>query len=201
MSLKTKWHDIGVGSGNIKIFLLRLGAACPANYNPADHYIQLLAGIPGREETTRHTIDTVCTAFAKSELGCKIAAEAENALYHEVRHLNPLQYFRDITEGHKSAVTQDNTVADKAQNRKGNVLQYIRDISKGQKWGGPQSIEKPGDWLSKPKKKGISYSSITTVRYLTTLNNNLRTLTIFKRDFFISRFHDCGSSSVDCAWL
>lgn len=64
---------------------IRLGAACPANYNPADHYIQLLAGIPGREETTRHTIDTVCTAFAKSEIGCKLAAEAENALYHEVR--------------------------------------------------------------------------------------------------------------------
>ncbi|VVD00448.1 unnamed protein product [Leptidea sinapis] len=39
-------------------FFKELGAACPANYNPADHYIQLLAGVPGREETTRHTIDT-----------------------------------------------------------------------------------------------------------------------------------------------
>ncbi|CAG9585745.1 unnamed protein product [Danaus chrysippus] len=64
-------------------FFRDLGAACPANYNPADHYIQLLAGVPGREETTRHTIDTVCTAFARSEIGCKLAAEAENALYHE----------------------------------------------------------------------------------------------------------------------
>lgn len=65
-------------------YLIRLGAACPANYNPADHFIQILAGVPGREETTRHTVDTVCTAFAKSELGCSIAAEAENALLHEV---------------------------------------------------------------------------------------------------------------------
>lgn len=63
----------------------RLGAACPANYNPADHFIQLLAGVPGREEATKHTIDTVCTAFGKSEIGCKIAAEAENALFREVR--------------------------------------------------------------------------------------------------------------------
>ncbi|XP_049866741.1 protein white isoform X1 [Pectinophora gossypiella] len=64
-------------------FFKELGAACPANYNPADHFIQLLAGVPGREEATRHTIDTVCTAFAKSELGCSIAAEAENVLYNE----------------------------------------------------------------------------------------------------------------------
>lgn len=64
-------------------FFKELGAACPANYNPADHFIQLLAGVPGREEVTRHTIDTVCTAFAKSEIGCRIAAEAENALYNE----------------------------------------------------------------------------------------------------------------------
>lgn len=67
-----------------KTFAIRLGAACPPNYNPADHFIQLLAGVPGREETTRTTIDTVCTAFARSEVGCKIAAEAENALYFEV---------------------------------------------------------------------------------------------------------------------
>ncbi|KAM3961766.1 LOW QUALITY PROTEIN: eye pigment precursor family transporter white [Aphomia sociella] len=64
-------------------FFRELGAACPANYNPADHFIQLLAGIPGQEEATRHTIDTVCTAFARSELGCRIAAEAEKALYRE----------------------------------------------------------------------------------------------------------------------
>lgn len=69
---------------NNDLLLYRLGAACPPNYNPADHFIQLLAGVPGREETTRTTIDTVCTAFAKSEIGCKIAAEAENALYYEV---------------------------------------------------------------------------------------------------------------------
>lgn len=43
--------------------------------------------MPGHEEATRHTIDTVCTAFAKSEIGCKIAAEAENALYQQVRNV------------------------------------------------------------------------------------------------------------------
>lgn len=61
-----------------------MGAACPANYNPADHFIQLLAAVPGREDSTRHTIDTVCSAFAKSELGVKMSTEAENALKYEV---------------------------------------------------------------------------------------------------------------------
>lgn len=77
--------NVNIPQIHVTYIFPRLGAACPANYNPADHYIQLLAGVPGREEATRHTIDTVCTAFAKSETGCKLAAEAENALYNEVR--------------------------------------------------------------------------------------------------------------------
>lgn len=181
--MSLKWRDIGLGSSNIKVFLLRLGAACPANYNPADHYIQLLAGIPGREETTRHTIDTVCTAFAKSELGCKIAAEAENALYHEVRHLNHLQYFRVITEGHKWGVTQDNTVTDKAQNRKGNILQYIKRPEMR------SFAEKHGNWEIKPKRnKPLIYY------YLHWLNNSL-SFSIFKGNLHLT------ISSVDCACL
>lgn len=54
-----------------------MGAICPANYNPADFFIQLLAVVPGREETCRQTVELVCDAFAHSEAGLKIATETE----------------------------------------------------------------------------------------------------------------------------
>ncbi|XP_026668551.1 ABC transporter G family member 3-like [Ceratina calcarata] len=58
-------------------FFETLGAACPSNYNPADYFVQMLAVVPGQEMSCRHAINTVCDAFQKSELGIKIALEAE----------------------------------------------------------------------------------------------------------------------------
>ncbi|XP_046816687.1 protein white isoform X1 [Vespa crabro] len=58
-------------------FFKTLGAACPSNYNPADYFIQVLAVVPGREASCRHSINTVCDTFQKSEYGLKIALEAE----------------------------------------------------------------------------------------------------------------------------
>lgn len=55
---------------------LRLGAVCPSNYNPADFFIQMLAVVPTREETSRQTIDMVCDAFQTSEAGRRIIAES-----------------------------------------------------------------------------------------------------------------------------
>jgi len=59
------------------LFSHRLGAACPTNYNPADHFIQVLAVIPGRELTCKHAINTTCDIFQKSEYGMRIILEAE----------------------------------------------------------------------------------------------------------------------------
>lgn len=58
-------------------FFKTLGAACPSNYNPADYFIQVLAVVPGREDSCKHSINTVCDTFQKSDYGIKIALEAE----------------------------------------------------------------------------------------------------------------------------
>ncbi|XP_012282136.1 protein white [Orussus abietinus] len=58
-------------------FFKSLGAACPSNYNPADYFIQLLAIVPGREASCRHSVNSVCDTFQRSEHGMKISLEAE----------------------------------------------------------------------------------------------------------------------------
>ena len=50
-------------------FLSSCGFPCPVNYNPADHWVQALAVVPGVEEKSRKNIDTVCEAFNRSEDG------------------------------------------------------------------------------------------------------------------------------------
>lgn len=54
-----------------------MGAVCPSNYNPADYFVQVLAVVPGKEASCRHTINAVCDAFQRSDQGMKIALEAE----------------------------------------------------------------------------------------------------------------------------
>jgi len=61
----------------MNLFSRRLGAACPTNYNPADHFIQVLAVIPGRELACKHAINTTCDIFQKSEYGMRVILEAE----------------------------------------------------------------------------------------------------------------------------
>ncbi|XP_011300537.1 protein white [Fopius arisanus] len=58
-------------------FFKTMGAVCPSNYNPADYFVQVLAVVPGREASCRHTINAVCDAFQRSDNGTKIALEAE----------------------------------------------------------------------------------------------------------------------------
>ncbi|XP_008554320.1 protein white [Microplitis demolitor] len=59
-------------------FFKSMGAVCPSNYNPADYFVQVLAVVAGREVECRHTINTVCDTFQRSDNGMKIALEAEN---------------------------------------------------------------------------------------------------------------------------
>nr|AIN44121.1 white-like protein [Laodelphax striatellus] len=58
-------------------FFRTLGAGCPSHYNPADFFIQLLAVVPNSEESCRNMIELVCDTFATSEIGTKLALEAE----------------------------------------------------------------------------------------------------------------------------
>jgi len=58
----------------------RCGFSCPPAFNPADHFIQVLAVVPGKEEECRNTIKKVCTDFSNSEEGkelIKIQSESE----------------------------------------------------------------------------------------------------------------------------
>lgn len=54
-----------------------MGAVCPSNYNPADYFVQVLAVVPGKEASCRHTINSVCDEFQRSEQGIKISNDAE----------------------------------------------------------------------------------------------------------------------------
>ncbi|KAK5645430.1 hypothetical protein RI129_006730 [Pyrocoelia pectoralis] len=59
-----------------EVFFNSLDAPCPPNYNPADYYIQLLAVVPGREESCKQAVNMICDAFARSDCGVKVAVEA-----------------------------------------------------------------------------------------------------------------------------
>ena len=54
---------------NANNFLSGCGFPCPINYNPADHWVQALAVVPGNEEKSRRNIETVCSAFNASKDG------------------------------------------------------------------------------------------------------------------------------------
>ena len=54
---------------NANSFLAGCGFPCPMNYNPADHWVQALAVVPGDEEKSRRNIETVCSAFNSSKDG------------------------------------------------------------------------------------------------------------------------------------
>ncbi|XP_044753411.1 protein white-like isoform X3 [Coccinella septempunctata] len=56
-------------------FFERVRAPCPVNFNPADYYIQLLSIIPGREESCRQAVKTICDSFETSEFGQRILRE------------------------------------------------------------------------------------------------------------------------------
>jgi hypothetical protein len=56
--------------------MFRCGFPCPGNYNPVDHYIQMLAVIPGEEENSKKRIGIVCQQFDQSELGLQLEQSA-----------------------------------------------------------------------------------------------------------------------------
>ena len=55
---------------------------CPVNYNPADHYIHVLAVTPGNEVECRENINRVCNTFEASDLGQSMASEVQYQLDH-----------------------------------------------------------------------------------------------------------------------
>ncbi|KAF5303835.1 hypothetical protein FQR65_LT08092 [Abscondita terminalis] len=68
------------------MFFASLDAPCPPNYNPADYFVQLLAIIPGREESCRQAVNMICDKFERSEYGIKLAVEAATLEKEEYKY-------------------------------------------------------------------------------------------------------------------
>lgn len=56
-------------------FFQNIQLPCPTNFNPADHYIHVLAVTPGNEEECRRQINSVCDTFHESSIGRQVEAE------------------------------------------------------------------------------------------------------------------------------
>ena len=53
-------------------FLESCGFPCPAQYNPADHWVETLAVVPGQEEHCRNRLAKITDQFERSEEGREI---------------------------------------------------------------------------------------------------------------------------------
>ena len=60
-------------------FFASVNYPCPTNFNPADHFVQVLAVVPGKEEECRNRIDTICDGFNNSETGLETRALVKEA--------------------------------------------------------------------------------------------------------------------------
>ena len=50
-------------------FFQNINRPCPYNFNPADHYIHVLAVRPGNEAQCREEINSICDSFAVTDAG------------------------------------------------------------------------------------------------------------------------------------
>ena len=53
-------------------FLESCGFPCPSQYNPADHWVETLAVVPGQEEHCRNRLEEITDQFERSEEGREI---------------------------------------------------------------------------------------------------------------------------------
>ncbi|KAK8393901.1 hypothetical protein O3P69_006915 [Scylla paramamosain] len=74
-------------------FFGKLGMNCPAQYNPADYFICQLSIEPGRQETCRYRIHSVCDTFELNDLG--------KAVLEDVNANQRLQNHEDEVYGHQ----------------------------------------------------------------------------------------------------
>ena len=53
-------------------FFQNINRPCPYNFNPADHYIHVLAVRPGTEAQCREEINSICDSFAVTDAGSMV---------------------------------------------------------------------------------------------------------------------------------
>ena len=61
-----------------KQFFAGLGFPCPQDYNPADHFVSVLAVLEGEEEESKERISTICAGFQQSQAGADLGAELKS---------------------------------------------------------------------------------------------------------------------------
>ena len=76
-------------------FFANTGYPCPVNYNPADHYLGVLAVAPGKEEESKQKITKICDDFEKCEYGLEMQKELVSLKEH------PDQLSPDMTSAEK----------------------------------------------------------------------------------------------------
>ncbi|KAL3278383.1 hypothetical protein HHI36_013711, partial [Cryptolaemus montrouzieri] len=57
-----------------------LNVPCPKKFNPADHYIQLISVVPGKEVICKRAVNSICDAFSTSKWGVEIKKKTEKTL-------------------------------------------------------------------------------------------------------------------------
>ena len=64
------------------IIIFRIKFPCPYNFNPADHYIHILAITPGDEENSRENVEKICNIYDSSDFGQKVLQEIKYQFEH-----------------------------------------------------------------------------------------------------------------------
>ena len=70
-------------------------------FNPADHYVQVLAITPGQEEKCRERVSQICNYFEKSEEGQEIKQEVHYQKTHR-QNTPALESLRKAEQRNKS---------------------------------------------------------------------------------------------------
>merc|ERR1711936_444779 len=63
-------------------FLETCGFPCPSHYNPADHWVETLAVVPGQEEDSRSRLELITDQFEKSEEGRQMRERPATDSHH-----------------------------------------------------------------------------------------------------------------------
>ncbi|TRY79220.1 hypothetical protein TCAL_12520, partial [Tigriopus californicus] len=71
------------------LFFDRIGHPCPGLYNPADHYVHVLAVAPGKEEECRAKVKEICEIFENSLEGQNVFNEVQ----HQKNHVGSIPNF------------------------------------------------------------------------------------------------------------
>lgn len=66
----------------VKSFFAENRLACPVDFNPADHFVQVLAIPPGNEVEARRNVKAICDTFDSSQEGKNVSEVIKKLVIH-----------------------------------------------------------------------------------------------------------------------